>query len=484
MSAIFHGQRSRSVSGCETYPLYVYSSMKKKSQHIRLTPKVVYEVFSGPRMEQYAISYVRVSSESQVEGFSLDIQLKECREHAKRLDVEILKEFIEEGVSGTLVDRPALAQALAFCAKNKGKVAYFIVKDIDRIARDTLVHAMIRAKLRELGVQLCSINQPSIGEDSPHARFMENIFSSVAQLEREQINQRTVAGQHEAREQGAWIHSPPYGYETDRTTTNIATLKLHPENAPVVRKMFELYAEGLEQYVVCERIDALGHRTSRNKKFSKQTVSYMLWNPVYVGKIQDPRNPERLIEGLHPPIVSFDIWNRVQARLQRHSPFPQKTRANPHFPLVNVLRCHICRGPMSGSFSTGKARKRYGYYHCRKSGCKSKNIPFEGIERQFELALKHVQPTEVCVQKFEEDFITVHREKWQQSLTEKTVLQRRLTDLETKRDAIEDKFIMGKIDDETYKRQLEKAEKDILRVSEAKENHVLSEERMKEDLLF
>src|SRR3989344_23032 len=458
--------------------------MKSKSQEMRLTAEVVYEVFSQPRVEQYAVSYVRVSSDSQVEGFSLDTQLKDCRESARRLGVEILEEFREEGVSGTLVDRPPLAQALAFCAKNKGKIAYFIVKDIDRIARDTFVHAVIRTKLRELGVQMYSINQPSISEDSPHARFMENIFSSVAQLEREQILQRTLSGRREALLQGAWISHAPFGYETARTEAGIATLKLHPDRAPIVQRAFELYAEGSEQQSVCDTLNGLGHRTSRGGKFTKQTISHMLRNIVYVGKIKNTIYPDRILDGLHSPIISVELWNRVQERLGGRGLTSQKKKGNPHFPLVNILRCHTCGGPMSGSFSTGKAGKHYGYYHCRKNGCKSQNLNYVILEKEFEKALKYIQPTEECVRKFEEKFISVYREKWQQSIQEKTVLERRYTLLEGKRDKIEDMFITGQIEEETYRRQLERVEQDIVRVNEARENHILSEESMKEVMIF
>ena len=458
--------------------------MKSNSQHIRLTPQVVHDVFSESPVEQYAISYSRVSSESQVEGFSLELQRRECREASAKLGTRLLEEFIEEGVSGTLVDRPALAKAILFCAKNKGKIAYFIVKDVDRVARDTLVYLTIKTQLNELGVQLYSINQPTIGEKTPEARFLEGIFSNVAQLERDKIHQRTVAGQREAREQGAWIHAPPYGYETDRNAMRVATLKPHSERAPVVRKAFQLYDEGLDQEQVCEKLNALGYRTTRDGKFTKQTMSHLLRNPIYVGKIRDPQETGKLIDGVHPAIVTLELWRRVQLRLNGRGSFPIKSQANPHFPLVNVLHCHNCNGPLTGGFSTGKAGKKYGYYHCWKKGCKSKNIPYQSIEKEFERALQSIEPTKRCIDLFEKDFIGVYREKWQQSITEKTVLIRRQTELEDKRTKIEDMFIMGKLAEQTYERQLEKVNQELLRVSEAKEDHVLSESRMKEVLLF
>ena len=456
--------------------------MKKKSQQIRITPEIVSDVFFK-RVEQYAISYARVSTDEQVEGFSIFAQLKSCREAAKKLNVKLLREFEEQGVSGKLIERPSLTEALAFCAKNKDKIAYFIVKDIDRLARDTLVHAMIRSKLRELGIQLYSINQPTICEDNPHARFMENIFSSVAQLEREQIGLRTQEGRREAVLQGAWIQVPPYGYKTTRRE-GIATLEPHDERAPVVTRMFELYAEGKDQKSICEILSDLGYRTTRGARFNDKTVSCMLRNIAYIGKVKNKVVPGQVVDGLHTPLVSLELWNRVQDRLSGRKTGSKRMKANPHFPLANTLCCYVCGTSMAGSFSTGMHGKKYGYYHCRKKGCKAKSIPYEKVEAEFFRLIKRAQPTEKCVQLFEKDFIQVYREKWQQSLSEKQVLQRRFSELEARREKIEDMFFEAKISQETYDRRIEAVDKDINRVSESKNKHVLSEESMKDVLVF
>ena len=402
---------------------------------------------------------------------------------SKKLGTPILEKFIEEGVSGTLIERPALTEAIAFCALHKGEVSYLIVKDVDRVARDTGVYLTIKRTFSALGVQIYSINQPSI-DQTPEGRFLENIFTGVAQLERDKILQRTLAGQQEAREAGSWISPPPYGYETDRSISRAATLKPHQIRAKVVYKAFQLYAEGADQQEVCDALNTLGYRTAREGKFTKQTMSYLLRNPAYIGKIRDPKNKHRLIQGLHEPIVPDELWRRVQSRLSRKGAYGSRPRFNPQFPLTNVLLCPICCGPLTGGFSKGKSGKRYGYYHCNKKGCRSKNIPHERIEEQFESALKRIQPSGHCMKLFEEDFITVHRQKWQQTIAEKVVLERRITEMEGKRNRIEEAFIMGKIQEETYNRQLAAVQLDLLRATEARENHVLSEDRIKEILLF
>jgi site-specific DNA recombinase len=434
--------------------------------------------------EKGAISYARVSSEGQVDGYSLSAQLRECRSCAERLEVPILKEFTEEGVSGAKEHRPALAEALAYCAKHKDKIAYFIVKDVDRLARDTLVYLIIKTKLNELGVQLHSINQPSIGENNPHARFMEGIFSSVAQLEREQILARTTSGSRDALDGGAWISPPSYGYATDKTVDGIATLKSIPERAEAVLRAFQMCAEGKDQREICDTLNTLGYRTSKGGEFSKQTMSYMLRNIVYTGRIRNAIFPDRIIEGKHPAIVSIELWETVQEQLSGNRGRGPTMKMNPNFPLSSILKCHKCGGPMSGSLCRGKSGKKYPYYHCRKSGCKAKNILRDKIEKEFLIVLKRIHPTETGVSRIENGFIKVLREKWAQKLKDKAVLQRRLTELDQQRDKVEGMFIDNKISEDTYKRQLSKVEGEIITVSKEKDENLLSETQLKEQLLF
>lgn len=431
-----------------------------------------------------SVSYARVSSESQVDGYSLDAQLRECRACAEKLETPILREFTEAGVSGTKEHRPALAEALAYCAKHKDKITYFIIKDVDRLARDTLVYLIIKTKLKEFGIQLYSINQPSIGEDNPHARFMEGIFAHVAQLDREQIVMRTTSGRRDALDDGAWISPAPYGYANDRTVDGIATLKIVPDRAEAVLRAFKLYAEGKEQLEICEKLHKLGYRTSRGGKFSKQTMSHMLRNVVYIGKIRNSAFPDRIIDGKHPAIIPVDLWNSVQERLSGNRGRSPTMRMNPSFPLANFLRCYKCGGVMSGSFCRGKSGKKYPYYHCRKSACKAKNIKRDAVESVFLRAIQRVRPTDAGVDRIEKGFIKVLREKWSEKLKDKAVLQRRLTELDQLRNKIEGMFIDNKLSEETYQRQLAKVEDEIITVTKEKDENLLSESQLKDQLLF
>ena len=435
-------------------------------------------------MKNDVVTYARVSSDEQVEGYSLSAQLRACREWAQRKELKVLKEFTEEGVSGAKEVRPALAKAIAYCTKHRRNIQYFVVRDMDRFARDVLVHQIIKAKLKEIGITLYSLNQPNIADDDPHGNFMETMFSAVAQLEREQILQRTMSGTKEAiLKHGAWTVPPPYGYVATRTSTNVSTLTPHSEQSEVVLKAFSLYGEGLQMTEVCDKLNAFGYRTKRGNKFSKQTISHMLSNVAYIGKIDTKHFPDQLINGAHDGIVPLQLWEQVQNRRGSRSGV-RKNKLNPEFPLTVTLRCYKCASPMSGSFSTGKSGKRFPYYHCRKSGCRSKNFKRDKIEQGFLKVLQYIEPTEECFKILETEVISAQREEWKRAVSERDRLDRQMSVLQKKRDAIEEKYIADKIDRETYKRQKSKIEEEIVEVGQARERNASSEDRVRSLLRF
>lgn len=433
-------------------------------------------------MKNCVVLYCRVSTEEQTENTSLPAQLRECREAAKKLDCEVLKEFIEEGESGAKLDRTAMTRMLVFCTKNKAKVRYVIVKDIDRFSRDTLVHLQLRRAFTALGIGLYSINQPSISEETSESQFLENIFSAVAQLERSKIHNRTQKGTQEVLLRGGWTCQPPYGYCIHRREDNLPTLSVIPEQAKAVVKAFEHRAEGLPLHSIQTKLNALGYRSRQGKALSVQTIDNWLKNPVYIGKLRNKNFPDRLMDAAHPSIVSIALWNRAQEKIGKKTVLRQKF--NPAFPLTTILRCEKCNTPITGSLSRGKSGKKYAYYHCRKAKCKTKNLSRDPTEKAFHQVLRYVQFTKDTMDFIEKNIIRVWREKWLRQAEEGRKLDAQLAKLKTKREQVETKYIDDKISEDTYKRHLLKVDEEITTVGVVREQLLISESRIKELLTF
>src|SRR3990167_5717459 len=140
-----------------------------------------------------AIIYLRVSTEEQVDNFSLDTQEDICRKEAERRGYEVVEIFREEGRSAkTIVGRPILIQMLEYCRKNKRKVQAVFVYRIDRISRQTADYLGIRKKLAESGVAVVSATEPT--GDSPTEKLVETILAGFAQLDNDIRSERARNG--------------------------------------------------------------------------------------------------------------------------------------------------------------------------------------------------------------------------------------------------------------------------------------------------
>lgn len=123
--------------------------------------------------------------------------------------------FREEGVSAKIINRPELSSMIEYCARNKGKITHCIVWKVDRLARKSEYHHVIKAKLAALGVKLVSVTEP-IGDD-PIGNLMDGMLAAFAQFDNDVRTARTTGGMRARTMQGGWPHAAPYGLKGART---------------------------------------------------------------------------------------------------------------------------------------------------------------------------------------------------------------------------------------------------------------------------
>src|SRR5690606_27970498 len=122
-----------------------------------------------------ALIYLRVSSEEQVDNFSLDTQEGICRKEAQKRGYEVGEIFQEEGRSAkNILGRPVLINLLEYVRKNKNKIDALIIYRLDRISRQTADYLAIRKKLAECGVTIISATEPT--GNSPTEKLVETIL--------------------------------------------------------------------------------------------------------------------------------------------------------------------------------------------------------------------------------------------------------------------------------------------------------------------
>jgi site-specific DNA recombinase len=156
----------------------------------------------------------------------------------------------------------------------------------------------------------------------------------------------------------------------------------------LVRKGFELVATGsYNADDVLRTVTALGLRTARGEPLPRQTWHAMLRNPLYAGWV---KSGDLLVRGVHPPIVSQELFDAVQGVLTGRSKTAQSRQVlNPDFPLRQFIRCAKC----NKGLTAGIAKKKFPYYWCYKPGCRSVFISAEKLEKEFVALLEMHQPT-------------------------------------------------------------------------------------------
>ena len=175
-------------------------------------------------MKQCVI-YCRVSTDKQMEtGHGIDSQEQRCKEYADKYNYAILKVFSDEGISGSLENRPAIKDLMIFLANNKGTTV--ILDDQKRLARDLKVYLFLKESIEKLGCHILYLNHNFDG--TPEGRFVEFVLAGAAQLEREQMAIQTKQKMIARVKSGFWVFYPPVGYEYDKIDGSKQLILKHP----------------------------------------------------------------------------------------------------------------------------------------------------------------------------------------------------------------------------------------------------------------
>jgi DNA invertase Pin-like site-specific DNA recombinase len=160
-----------------------------------------------------AFSYLRVSGSAQVNGDGFPRQRAAIRSYAAANEYKIVREFREEGVSGTIetMDRAAWSEMMA--ALHSNGVRTIIVEKLDRLARDLMVQEACIADLRKNGFTLVSVAEPDLMESDPTRVLMRQLMGAVAQYDKSQIVAKLRGARMRKREKdGRCEGRKPFGY--------------------------------------------------------------------------------------------------------------------------------------------------------------------------------------------------------------------------------------------------------------------------------
>ncbi|MCD8858311.1 recombinase family protein [Staphylococcus gallinarum] len=342
--------------------------------------------------------YIRVSTEKQVMGYSIEGQITQIEQYCQFNSYELVDIYADRGISGKSMNRPEL-QRMLNDAKN-GKLDCVMVYKTNRLARNTSDLLTIVEELHRQNVEFFSLSERMEVKNST-GKLMLQILASFSEFERNTILENIYNGQHQRALEGYYQGNLPLGY--NNIPDNKKELMINQHEANIVKYIFESYAKGHGYRKIANALNHKGYVTKKGNPFSISAVTYILSNPFYIGKIQFAKykdwNDKRrkglndkpvIAEGKHTPIISQSLWDKVQARKKQVSEKPQVHGKGTNI-LTGLISCPQCSASMSASTTVNTlkdgTKKRIRYYSCsnfRNKGskvCSANSVRADVIEK-------------------------------------------------------------------------------------------------------
>jgi site-specific DNA recombinase len=310
-------------------------------------------------------------------------------------------EFIDDGVSGGVLVRPALERLRDQVAE--GSIDVLFVLSPDRLARKYAYQALLLEEFKRSGVEVIFLNHSA--EESPEGELLLQVQGVIAEYEKAKILERSRRGKlHKARNGAVSVLSTaPYGYVYLRKAgAESARLEVIPQEAETVRKIFGWFVyDHLPVAAIARRLKEMAIPTREGLNYwSPSTVWYMLKNPAYKGqaaygktKTSPPerhnrrsrlrlvgagsrhstrRQPRETWIAIDvPAIVSEEVFEVAQGQLEANKQLSLRNSKPGRYLLRGLLVCAHCSYALC-AITHGK----YQYYRCHGT---RKAPPFSGM---------------------------------------------------------------------------------------------------------
>lgn len=327
--------------------------------------------------------YIRVSTEDQArEGFSLPEQEKRLRAMCEYKGYEIYKIYEERGVSAKTGNHIPKFEELLQDVRNK-KCNTIVVLKLDRLTRSVYDWENILKFLEENDAYLDCAND-DINTTNANGKMVSRILTSVSQQEIERTSERTKVGLEGAIKSGH-LTKVPFGYKKDVDGFDKKKVIIDPETAPIVKRVFEIYLEGVSCNEVAERIN--NEYPLLDKKFKSKTIETMVHNETYAGlhrlnkRLEElGKGKSRLLENVVEPIIDLETLEKARARWKNNKTHYRNKKT---YLFARKIKCPNCsKDILGGTFSVGRHGGLFKYYHCNR--CKTTGlIPESKIEEAF-----------------------------------------------------------------------------------------------------
>ena len=318
------------------------------------------------RKGKKCILYARVSTEMQVDGYSLEAQSNGLKRYADREEMIVVETYEDAGKSGKSIEgRPAFKRMLNDISQGM-EIDYILVYKLSRFGRNAADILSSLEYVQSYGVNLICIEE-GIDSSMTAGRLLISVLSAVAEIERENIIEQTMNGRREKARQGGWNGGfAPYGYKLENNKLLIAE-----DEAETIRIIYDKFINtdmgynGVAKYLNLQGIKKKIRHNGKLSEWSSKLVKDIIDNPVYCGKlaygrrirekVKGTKNEYKqvrtdnfiIVDGEHEGIISIEDWNKAKVKRDATGvkAVSKVGRDRAHL-LTGILKCPVCGSPM------------------------------------------------------------------------------------------------------------------------------------------
>ena len=403
--------------------------------------------------------YARKSTEDEERQImSIEAQLAELAEFAKRENIEIIETFIESK-SAKKPGREIFNQMIEKIKESHEPMG-IMAWHPDRLARNSIDGGQI-IYLIDTG-KLVSLRFPTFWfEPTPQGLFMLQVAFGQSKYYSDNLSENVKRGKRQKLRRGEWPGKAPYGYINNQKTRNI---DIDPIKSKIVKLAFKEFGEG--KYTLSslsERLSFLGAVGRTGKPFVKASIQRILTNQTYIGII---KNNGESFEGNFEPIVSVSDFSAVQKILKVRAK-PRKSKIRHDFPFTGLFTCGECGAAVTAQFAHGNGGT-YRYYRCTKrlGHCSQKYLREDLLIEQLKSQLGKIALADCYAKKMLEQVETWEKETKQLNTAFAQNLESKINEVETKLSKLVDEYLDNNIEKEIYlvkKDELVKTKTDLYR---------------------
>ncbi|KKS54978.1 MAG: Recombinase [Candidatus Magasanikbacteria bacterium GW2011_GWA2_42_32] len=387
--------------------------------------------------------YARKSTEDDdKQVMSIEAQLFELREYARKENLEILEEF-QESKSAKSPGREVFGKMMMRI--ERGDANGVIAWHPDRLARNSIDGGRIIYGVDTS--QIISLRFPTFWfEPTPQGLFMLQVAFGQSKYYSDNLKQNVERGFRQKLRRGEWLTRAPFGYVNNPKTRNIEPDVM---KSRVVVRAYEEYAKGSHTLLsMMQFLAEHGVCTKAGTPLGKASVARLLSNRAYLGFT---KHHNEFFPGSFAPILSPTLFEAVQKKLHERAR-PRHSKISHNFPFTGLFRCGECGSMITAQWATNRWGSKYRYYRCTKKNgkCSQGYLQEDALAMQTKEHLQSVSLSETWTAYMLHKVEAWEKEDVHASGTHALRIKDDVKKLEAKMDALVDLHLNGDIERETY----------------------------------